>query len=136
LLRADSGFFDDKLLSFLEQRLLPYIVVAKLTPWVKRAAQHVERGDLITFTSLRDQHVEDKEVQWSTGGAIILERVERGLTVPVERNDLAVNDGFIWHGRQSPHDAGIAVAEILVIARAEMDSAAGLYRPGRDSHPA
>jgi hypothetical protein len=42
LLRADSGFFDDKLLSFLEQRLLPYIVVAKLTPWVKRAAQGVE----------------------------------------------------------------------------------------------
>ena len=43
LLRADSGFFDDKLLSFLEQRLLPYIVVAKLTPWVKRAAQRVEQ---------------------------------------------------------------------------------------------
>ena len=43
LLRADSGFFDDKLLSFLEQRLLPYIVVAKLTPWVKRAAQQVEQ---------------------------------------------------------------------------------------------
>jgi hypothetical protein len=43
LLRADSGFFDDKLLSFLEQRLLLYIVVAKLTPWVKRAAQRVEQ---------------------------------------------------------------------------------------------
>jgi Transposase DDE domain group 1 len=43
LLRADSGFFDDKLLSFLEQRLLPYIVVARLTPWVKRAAQRVEQ---------------------------------------------------------------------------------------------
>jgi hypothetical protein len=43
LLRADSGFFDDKLLSFLEQRLLPYIVVAKLTPWVKRAAQRVDQ---------------------------------------------------------------------------------------------
>src|SRR5579863_278806 len=42
LLRADSGFFDDKLLSFLEQRLLPYIVVARLTLWVKRAAQRVE----------------------------------------------------------------------------------------------
>jgi hypothetical protein len=41
LLRADSGFFDDKLLSFLEQRLLPYIVVARLTLWVKRAAQGV-----------------------------------------------------------------------------------------------
>jgi len=43
LLRADSGFFDDKLLSFLEQRHLPYIVVARLTKWVKRAAQRVEQ---------------------------------------------------------------------------------------------
>jgi hypothetical protein len=43
LLRADSGFFDDKLLSFLEQRLLAYIVVARLTKWVKRAAQRVEQ---------------------------------------------------------------------------------------------
>jgi DNA-directed RNA polymerase subunit N (RpoN/RPB10) len=51
LLRADSGFFDDKLLSFLEQRLLPYIVVAKLTPWVKRAAQRVEH-----WTALDDDY--------------------------------------------------------------------------------
>ena len=47
LLRADSGFFDDKLLSFLEQRSLPYIVVAKLTPWVKRAAQRVEQWTIL-----------------------------------------------------------------------------------------
>src|SRR3984893_18426354 len=47
LLRADSGFFDDKLLSFLEQRLLPYIVVAKLTRWVKRAAQRVEQWTIL-----------------------------------------------------------------------------------------
>jgi DDE family transposase len=47
LLRADSGFFDDKLLSFLEQRLLPYIVVAKLTPWVKRGAQRVEQWTML-----------------------------------------------------------------------------------------
>lgn len=43
LLRADSGFFEDQLLSFLEQRRLPYIVVARLTKWVKRAAQSVEQ---------------------------------------------------------------------------------------------
>ena len=43
LLRADSGFFDDKLLRFLEQRRLPYIVVARLSLWVKRAAQRVEQ---------------------------------------------------------------------------------------------
>jgi hypothetical protein len=43
LLRADSGFFDDQLLSFLEQRRLLYIVVAHMTQWVKRAAQRVEQ---------------------------------------------------------------------------------------------
>jgi len=43
MLRADSGFFEDQLLSFLEQRRLPYIVVARLTKWVKRAAQRVEQ---------------------------------------------------------------------------------------------
>jgi hypothetical protein len=43
LLRADSGFFEDRLLSFWEPRQLPYIVVARLTKWVKRAAQQVEQ---------------------------------------------------------------------------------------------
>ncbi len=43
VVRADSGFFDDELLSFLEERRLPYIVVARMTPWVKAAAQHVEQ---------------------------------------------------------------------------------------------
>ena len=47
LLRADSGFFDDKLLSFLEQRRLPYIVVARMTKWVKRAAPRVEQGTVL-----------------------------------------------------------------------------------------
>ena len=41
LLRADSGFFEDNLLSFLEERCLPYIVVARLTKWIKRQAQSV-----------------------------------------------------------------------------------------------
>src|SRR5450755_2312790 len=50
LLRADSGFFDGLLLDFLEQQNLPYIVVAKMTKWVKRAAQRVE-----TWTML-DEH--------------------------------------------------------------------------------
>ena len=43
LVRADSGFFDDKLFAFLEQQCLPYIVVARLTPWIKREAQRVEQ---------------------------------------------------------------------------------------------
>ena len=43
VVRADSGFFDDELLSFLEERRLPYIVVARMTKWVQSAAQHVEQ---------------------------------------------------------------------------------------------
>jgi hypothetical protein len=43
VVRADSGFFDDELLSFLEERRLPYIVVARMTPWVQRAAQRVQQ---------------------------------------------------------------------------------------------
>jgi hypothetical protein len=36
--RADSGFFEDALLSFLEARALPYLVVARLTTQLKRRA--------------------------------------------------------------------------------------------------
>ena len=35
-MRADSGFFDQKLLSFLEEREVSYIVVARLSPQIKR----------------------------------------------------------------------------------------------------
>jgi hypothetical protein len=36
--RADSGFFDNTLLTFLEARAIPYIVVARLTTTIKRKA--------------------------------------------------------------------------------------------------
>lgn len=42
VVRGDSGFFDDKLLEFLEARELPYIVVARLTSWLKREAARVK----------------------------------------------------------------------------------------------
>ena len=41
VVRADAGFFDQQLLRFLEQRGLPYIIVARLTLWLKRAAAGV-----------------------------------------------------------------------------------------------
>lgn len=47
--RADSGFFDNALLSFLEQRQLPFLVVARLTSQLKRKA-----------AALRDWHVVDE----------------------------------------------------------------------------
>lgn len=41
VVRADAGFFDQQLLGFLEQRGLSYIVVARLTRWLKREAARV-----------------------------------------------------------------------------------------------
>jgi hypothetical protein len=43
LVRADTGFFDDKRPSFLEQRCLPCIVVTRLTQRVKREAQRIQK---------------------------------------------------------------------------------------------
>jgi len=39
--RADSGFFAEELLKYLEGLQLGYIVVARLTPWLKREAARV-----------------------------------------------------------------------------------------------
>ncbi len=42
VVRADAGFFDQELLHSLEERKLGYIVVARLTRWLKREAARVE----------------------------------------------------------------------------------------------
>jgi hypothetical protein len=39
--RADSGFYGDHFLSFLEERALPYIVVARLTSYLKSGLYQV-----------------------------------------------------------------------------------------------
>jgi hypothetical protein len=41
VVRGDSGFFDDRLLSFLEERKLGYIVAARLTTVVKREVKRI-----------------------------------------------------------------------------------------------
>jgi hypothetical protein len=46
VVRADSGFFDEKLLSFLEEQKLFYIVVARLTRWIK--------GEVVSVKAWRD----------------------------------------------------------------------------------
>jgi hypothetical protein len=40
--RADSGFFEEALLAFLEERALCYVVVARLTPQLKRRATSIQ----------------------------------------------------------------------------------------------
>jgi len=55
VVRADSGFFDDKFLSFLEGQALPYIVVARLTRWIKNEAINIcEWKDLDSIYSVAE----------------------------------------------------------------------------------
>jgi len=45
--RADSGFFDGRLLDFLEERRLPYVVVARLTSTLKRQCAGIRDWTMI-----------------------------------------------------------------------------------------
>jgi hypothetical protein len=45
--RADSGFFEEPLLAFLEERQLPYLVVARLTTRLKRRAAALSQWQAI-----------------------------------------------------------------------------------------
>jgi hypothetical protein len=45
--RADSGFFDGRLLDFLEERNLPYVVVARLTSSLKRQCAGIKSWTVI-----------------------------------------------------------------------------------------
>jgi len=61
--RADSGFFDQNLLEFLEQRALPYVIVAPLTPRLKRVCAGIKEWTVI------DEHLAAAEVWLQTLGA-------------------------------------------------------------------
>lgn len=50
-MRADLGFFDNTLLSFLEARTIPYIVVARLTKTIKHKA-----AELVQWTPIDDHY--------------------------------------------------------------------------------
>lgn len=45
--RADSGFFEEALLSFLEERNLPYLVVARMTSTLKRRCAGIQDWTLV-----------------------------------------------------------------------------------------
>jgi len=40
--RADAAFCEEGLLSFLEERELPYVIVARLARWLKAEAARIE----------------------------------------------------------------------------------------------
>jgi len=45
VVRADSGFFDQELLRFLEERGLPYLMVGRMRKWLRREAARVSEWE-------------------------------------------------------------------------------------------
>ena len=77
--RADSGFFEEAILSFLEERKLPYLVVARMTSTLQRRC-----AGLKDWTVLDDRYaVGEFTVQlfgWSKARRLVVlrERVREG----------------------------------------------------------
>jgi hypothetical protein len=75
--RADSGFFEEPLLSFLEDRQLAYIVVARLTRWLKREATRIkEWSALDTVYSVGEFQLQLYGGEKARRFVVIRERVE------------------------------------------------------------
>lgn len=73
LLRADNGFFDNRILSFLESAGLPYLVKARFTKLVKLAAQQV--GEWMPIGSgIEVAEARIKLLRWDTERRLVLIR--------------------------------------------------------------
>jgi hypothetical protein len=51
-----------------------------------------------------------------SSGAVVLESIERWLAKFVERNDLAVDHGFIWKNGERFRNLGISHIEVIVVS--------------------
>ena len=49
-----------------------------------------------------------------------------GRSPLIERDDLAIDDRLVRHLRQALHDARVSDAEVVVVARTQMNVASGL----------
>ena len=90
--RADSGFFDGVFLAFLEERGLPYVVVARLTSTLQRKCAGVTE-----WTVIEEQHAAGEFTLKLSGWAkerrfvVVRERVQH-TKAAVERSLLEVPD--------------------------------------------
>jgi hypothetical protein len=71
--RADAGFFADSLLSFLEERTLPYIVVARLTTYLKSRIYQITNWQAVdAIYSVSEFHF--KLWNWKTNRRFVVVR--------------------------------------------------------------
>ena len=126
MVRADAGFFDQQLLSFLEQRELCYMVVARLTLWLKREAARVSSWRAL------DQHYAAGEFSLQLWGwdrprrfVVIREQLRSqrpslvrkllevpGYTFRVLVSNLALPPEELWRGYNRRADMEKRIAEL------------------------
>ena len=93
--RADSGFYADKFLSFLEQRALPYIVVARLTTYLKsRLYQITEWQALDAIYSLSEFRF--KLWNWKSPRRFVVVREQLQTTKPAVGRKLIDLPGYVF----------------------------------------
>jgi hypothetical protein len=73
--------------------------------------------------ALEDQNVEDEEVERGAAGAVVLQQVERRPAFGIESDDLAVDDRLVGDRRQRLDETRVPRAEVLVVARPELQPA-------------
>src|SRR5215469_18119071 len=93
--RADSGFYADKFLSFLEQRALPYIVVARLTTYLKsRLYQITEWQALDAIYSVSEFRF--KLWNWKMQRRFVVVREQLQTTKPAVGRKLIDLPGYVF----------------------------------------
>ena len=124
-MRADSGFFDDKLLSFLEEQKLPYIVVARLTRWIKSEAINIrewkELDSIYSVAEFKKQlHGWSRERRIVVVRELLREKRSLGrrlLNVPgytfrLFATSLPMSPEEIWRDYNQRADMGKRIAEL------------------------
>ena len=65
--------------------------------------------------AVEDHHVEDV-INDGRSRCEVLQLIESRPALIVQGNDLAIDHGLGWHLRQSLHDGGVALGEVVVVA--------------------
>jgi hypothetical protein len=93
--RADSGFYADNLLSFLEERSLPYIVVARLTTYLKsRLHQITEWQELDAIYAVSEFRF--KPWNWKSQRRFVVVREQIQTNKPAVGRKLIDLPGYVF----------------------------------------
>jgi hypothetical protein len=93
--RADAGFYADNFLSFLEERQLPYIVVARLTPYLKSRLYQIQQWQAVD-ASYSVSEFDFKLWNWKSARRFVVVREEVQTKKPAVGRRLIDLPGYVF----------------------------------------